>query len=213
MLVVYAFKCRAIVFPAKSALVIWGYIAVNLIMTLVFLAESLFISKRYLIALTLILMIWVPFAINDLIKKWPSMRHRIFLGLVAILFFVSALSSVVEFGRSKYFVRAAGTWIATEVPANASLYVNDFQLMYYTQHFGMKIFEVLPVYLQENNMTGGKWKQYDYIALRLRKKENGQFADLLKEFSGMTPMKIFSDKHGNRVAVYKLHEMKIQEGK
>src|SRR5205085_11648992 len=138
--------------------------------------------------------------------KWSSIKHRIFLGLIAFFFFISALSGVVEFGRSKYFVRAAGEYLASAVPANATLYVNDFQLMYYTEHFGRKIFEVLPAYLQENNVTVGKWKKCDYIALRLRKNENGQFAILLKEFANMTPTKIFSDKHGNRVAVYKRQE-------
>lgn len=206
ILIAYAFKNRVVVFPAKSSLVIWGYIAVNAMMTLGFLAESLFISKRYLIALTLVLMVWVPFAINDLIKKWSSTRHRVFLGAMAFLFFVYALGGVVEFGRTKYYVREAGTWLASEVPLNASLYVNDFQLMYYSHHFGMKIFEVLPTYLLEKNVTGGKWKKFDYIALRLRKKESGLFADLNKELSNMTPVKIFSDKHGNQIAVYKLHE-------
>jgi len=206
LLLFYAFKARVVSFPAKSAPVIWGYFAVNFIMTLGFLAESLFVSKRYLVAFTLVLMIWIPFALNNLIQKWPRFRYRVFLVCIAILFFISALSSVVEFGRSKYFVRTAGTWLASEVPANATLYVNDFQLMYYSHHFGMQIFQVLPQYLHVENMAHGEWKKYDYLALRLRKNGNAQLSQLLNEISDITPVKIFSDKHGNRVAVYKLHE-------
>ena len=76
--------------------------------------------------------------------------------------------------------------------------------MYYTEHFGLQIFETLPAYLKSTAITNGKWKKYDYLALRLRKK--GPTEPLLKELQDITPMKIFSDRHGNRVAVYKLIE-------
>lgn len=203
LLVLYACKNRTAI---KTTPVIWGYFFFNLALTMIFLAESLFISKRYLIALSLLLMLWVPFAIDDLIQKWSSKRHRVLLSCIALLFFVSALGGVVEFGRSKFFVRSAGTFIAETIPVNAKLYVNDFQLMYYTRHFGANIFKVLPAYLQMDNIIHGQWKQYDYLALRLRKKDNSAIAGLLTELSDIKPVKIFSDMHGNRVAVYKLHK-------
>lgn len=96
--------------------------------------------------------------------------------------------------------------MATEIPADAKLYVNDFQLMYYTNHFGLRIFEILPDYLKDTAITNGKWKNYDYLALRLRKK--GETEPVLKELMDITPMKIFSDRHGNRVVVYKLTQNK-----
>jgi hypothetical protein len=207
-LIIYSWFSRSISFPANTSPVILGYLAINVIMTLGFLAETLFISKRYLVGLTLVLMMWVPFAVNDLIEKWPSMRHRVFLILMTIIFFVSALSGVVDFGRSKFYIRTAGNWMSSNIPVEAKLYANDFQLMYYSDHFGMHIFEILPQYLQTANVTEGKWKQYDYLALRLRKDGNEKISPLLKELVDITPMKIFSDKRGNRVAVYKLHQDK-----
>jgi len=203
-LLFYAWMKRTILFSPKSSRVVWGYILINLIMTLVFLAEHLFISKRYLVALTLILMIWVPFALNDLIQKWGNLRPRVFLIIASFFIFASALSGVVEFGQSKLYIRSAGNWLADNVPANASLYVNDFQLMYYSDHFGTHIFELLPKYLNIYSVSQGQWKKYDYVALRLHKKEDGELKVLMNELAGLTPVKEFSNQRGNRVVVYKI---------
>lgn len=188
----------------RSTLVIGGYLGINLIVTLGFLAEHLFISKRYLVALTLVLMLWVPFALNDLIQKWNSKLHRLFLSFMALVVFISALSGVIEFGHSKFYIRSAGDWIANNIPLDAELYVNDFQLMYYTQHFGTHIFEILPKYLQVNAISNGRWKQYDYLALRLKNKEAGEMVGVLQEMKELKPEQVFSNKRGNHVAVYKI---------
>ncbi|VVC76459.1 hypothetical protein AQUSIP_17720 [Aquicella siphonis] len=203
-MLLYAWKTGAARWRANTSVVVWGYVAVNVIVTLGFLAEHLFISKRYLIALSLVLMLWVPFALNDLIEKWGSLRHRAALSLAALVIFISALSGIVEFGHSKFYIRSAGNWIAESVPENAKLYVNDFQLMYYTRHFGIRIFELLPDYLQINSIAHGKWKQYDYLALRLRNREEGEMAGILEELAGLKPVKVFSNRRGNHVAVYKI---------
>ncbi|MBX3709356.1 MAG: phospholipid carrier-dependent glycosyltransferase [Gammaproteobacteria bacterium] len=203
-LVAYAWKNKVASLSARSTLVIGGYLSVNAIVTLVFLAEHLFISKRYLIALTLTLMLWVPFALNDLIQKWHSKYHRIFLSLIASIIFISALSGIIEFGHSKSYIRSAGNWAAKNIPVDATIYVNDLQLMYYTQHFGTHIFKILPDYLQANAITQGRWKQYDYLALRLKNKEEGAMAGILQELKELEPIQIFSNKRGNHISIYKI---------
>lgn len=207
LLLVYALISGAAKWRPGTSLVIWGYVAVNLIITLSFLVEHMFISKRYLIALSLTLMLWVPFALNDLIDKWASLRHRVLLLFSALIISISALSGIVEFGHSKFYIRSAGNWVAQTVPEDAKLYVNDFQLMYYTRHFGIRIFELLPEYLQVNDsIAHGKWKQYDYLALRLHKKEEGVMGEVLQELQGLKPIGVFSNKRGNRVAIYKISQ-------
>lgn len=203
-LVLYAWKSRAAALTSTSALVVYGYIVVNIIMTFGFLAEHLFISKRYLVALALTLMLYIPFALNDLIMKRNSLRHRLFLILMVVYMAIYTISGVVDFGHSKAYVHTAGDWIATHVPANQSLYANDFQLMYYTQHFDNKIFRLLPEYLKDDAITQGKWKQYDYLALRLGNRVKGKTNELIHELEGMTPVQVFSNKRGNRVVVYKV---------
>jgi hypothetical protein len=223
-LLIYAWFNRARIFSLGSSPVLWGYVAVNFILTLAFLAEHLFISKRYLVAFTLVLALWLPFALNDLIDKWQSLRHRLFLIVVTAGLSLSAISGIVEFGYPKFYIRTAGNWIAENVPANASLYVNDFQLMYYTQHFGMQLFEILPSYLQaKRNMAEGQsmaqsqWEQYDYLALRVNSnhvsssKDNSDMLGALQKIKGMTVIQVFNNKRGDRVLVYKLNKTEKTE--
>jgi hypothetical protein len=203
-LVIYAWWHKAASFPSRAAWVIGGYLGVNVMVTFIFLAERSFLSKRYLVALVLVLMLWVPFALNALIQKASSLRHRLLLGGAVFFIFISSLGGIIDFGYSKSYIHTAGDWIADNVPAHASLYANDYQLMYYSQHFGDRIFDDFAHYSQARPLVQGQWKQYDYLALRLSAKEEGDMAALLKELA-QSPVRVFSNKRGDRVAIYKTH--------
>ena len=132
ILVCYAWSEESIQ-RMTDRLVLFGYIFVNVCITLGFLAEHSFLSKRYLIAMTLVFMLFVPFALNDLItksrvtKKW---NHRFGLMILLFMILISSLGGVFHFGYSKSYIRQAGDWLAINIPQNASLYINDITLMY-----------------------------------------------------------------------------------
>lgn len=145
-LVAYAMKSKATVMMQGKRVLI-TYIIINLVVTTMFYAQHLFLSKRYLVALSLMLMLFVPFALAQL---WPRKKW-----LYAAFFFmlISALGGIFDFGHSKFFMRQAGDWMAVNVPKNARLYLNDFQTMYYTQHFGNQIFTIIQDYNVPNALT------------------------------------------------------------
>lgn len=203
LLVLYAWKNRVAHLTSTAAVVLYGYLGINIIITLAFLAERMFLSKRYLIALSLVLMLWVPFALNDLIKKWPSLRHRLFLLLTIILIFISSLGGLLHFGYSKDYVRDAGDWLSQNVPAKSSLYANDIQVMYYSNHFGDEIFDQVNTYQQTNLITQEQWKHYDFIALRVSKKEIGHAAQIVQSLP-LTPVQTFKNERGDQVLIYKV---------
>lgn len=204
LLIAYAWKSRAATLPRTASLVIWGYFIVNLLITFIFLAERLFISKRYLVALTLILLLWIPFALEDLLQKWKSWQHRILLLLCIIIIFSSAASSVIHFGPSKVYIRSAGNWIAGHVPKEAKLYVNDFQLMYYTQHFGMDIFKIYNSWSSVNNVIHQGWKNYDYLAIRLNHGSQGEITKVLQEIKPLKPVQVFHNTRGDSIIIYRI---------
>lgn len=203
MLVCYAWLCARRFLSTNGRVVLAGYLVINSLITLIFLAEHLFVSKRYLMAFSLTLMLWVPFAIDELIAQWASLKHRVFLVVMTIGLVVTGLTGIAGFGQSKLYVRTAGEWVSKNVPAHASLYSNDYQLMYYTDHFGEQIFTILPVYLQTNQLLHGGWKQYDYLALKLTKHNQSEMTALLSEIHS-APIKIFNNKRGNSVAIYQI---------
>ncbi len=203
-LVIYAWWRKITSFTSYATLVVGGYLAINVMVTFCFLAERSFLSKRYVIALALVLMLWVPFALNELIEKKSKLRERILLGIAAFFIFISSMGGIIDFGYSKSYIHTAGNWIADNVPADATLYANDYQLMYYSQHFGYRLFENFAVYSQINAIAKGRWRQYDYLALRLGEKEEGDdMAALMREIT-LSPVHVFSNKRGDRVAIYKI---------
>jgi len=127
----------------------------------------------------------------------------LFLWMAVLCMTAAAVSGVIDFGYSKAYIRQAGDWLAVNVPVNAAVYANDYQLMYYSQHFGFEIFTKAKSYSQINSIEHGAWKQYDYLALRLDKKDESAANALLQEIHA-TPVQVFSNKRGDRVAIYKV---------
>lgn len=205
-LVIYAWWRRAMPSSSSERRILAGYIAVNILVTSVFLAQHLFLSKRYLIALSLVFMLWVPFALDRLIRNWENKEGPAWLLPLCLSFWIiSSLGGIFDFGYSKIYMRHAGDWLAENLPGTATLYSNDYQLMYYSQHFGNDIFQKVKEYSDPNALRWGRWKNYDYIALRLDRKTLVEKSDLLKEMGSYT-VQIFKNKRNDQVVIYKIKD-------
>jgi hypothetical protein len=203
-LMAYGLKRKLLPLTPGARQIIGGYIFTNIMITSLFLAQHLFLSKRYLIALTLVLMLWVPFALDGLIKSWETRKAPSWvMPFVVSLVIISSLGGIFDFGYSKAYMRKAGDWLAMNVPETATLYSNDYQIMYYSKHFGNEIFQKQKEYSDPAMLTEGHWKNYDYVALRLDKKELSQKAALLQEIK-TAPLQVFSNKRGDQVVIYKV---------
>lgn len=173
------------------------YLAINLIITAVFQVEHQFISKRYLMALCLTLMLFIPFA-------WSTLeKYRYLCAGLLMIVFISAVGGIVGFGVPKTFIHTAGDWIAENIPKNTNLYSNDYQLMYYSKHFGFDIFAKIHDYHLMETIANGRWKNYDYLALRLSHSDPGYINNIVHQIS-IQPMTIFQNKRGDYVAIYKV---------
>lgn len=204
LLVGYAWYSNAVRFTAQARIVIISYLVVNLAVTAGFFAENLFLAKRYLIALSLIFMLWVPFALE---KLWKS-KNKLGFFLATLLIFMSSLGGFVHFGADKEYIRQAGGWLEKNVPANAKLYANDYQLMYYSQHFGTSIFTKIHEYVDVDVIAHDKWKEYDYLALMVSKEKDDKAALVMQEIH-LRPLQIFINNKGTRIYIYKIpHEGK-----
>lgn len=201
ILVIYAWCKKLLKASANVRVALWAYITVNALITVVFLAQNMFLSKRYLLALSLVLMFWVPFALCELIRQWPKRR----LALVAAVFFivVSALGGIFDFGPSKKYIHDAGDWLAVHVPSNASIYTNDYQIMYYSKHFGNELFAKILLYTDIFNKGSDEWKQYDYLAIRVDKKYLSHDHGFLSHIT-LKPVIIFLNQRGDQIRIYHL---------
>jgi hypothetical protein len=194
-LVVYAWRAKLMQTARMLHIVIWAYLLINIALTAVFLTENMFISKRYLIAQSLILMLWVPFALLALVQQWKTRRSLV--TLVFVLIILSSLSGVISMGHSKRYIYDAGTWLQKNMPPDAKLFSNDILVMYYSHHFGDSIFAV-----DKLNGTARDLSQYDYIALRVNKKDRKNASDMQKQIASQ-PVQVFHNSRGDEVVIYR----------
>lgn len=183
------------IFNTHTIIVLLIYLIINIAITTMFLAQRMFLSKRYVLALGLMCMLWVPFVIDYFMQYNANKKRSVRLIGFAILFAATAVSGIVHFGPSKSYIYQAGKWLAQNVPANASLYTNDPQLNFYSQHFGADVF-----HQQTHPLV---WNQYEYVALRTQKHDLSIHA--LLATSPTKPLHIFSNKRGDQVLIYHLH--------
>jgi hypothetical protein len=199
ILIIYAWWKKLANFTHEKQLIVWGYIVINILITGIFLIENGFLAARYLIALSFILMLWVPFALENLIQQWP--KHKWPLLLAVLLIIIYGAGGIFDFGHSKKYIREGGDWLASHATVNQKIYSNDYQLLYYSNQLGDKIFSEGRQFQNLNSIANGKWQQYDYIALRVSQDELKKLP-ILREIN-LTPVAIFQNDRNDQVIIYK----------
>jgi len=208
LLIIYAWSKKLLKKAGMLHAVLVSYVLLNMLITVVFLGENMFLSKRYVLALGLTLMLWVPFALNDLICRWASHRKWC-ISLVALCLLATALGGFFDFGYSKKYIYDAGQWLKNNVPTTASLYSNDFQVMYYSEHFGNTIFTARDTLIASGLyaiLIKDHWKKYDYLAIRFTKKDIEENYTLIKNIQ-WKPIVRFANERGDQVAIYKTADL------
>lgn len=192
---VIAYSFRSL--PHKKSIVLLSYIAINVFITLTFFLENGFLSKRYIEALALTLMLWMPFALDYL---WRQQKKIFYFAIVAMC--VVGIGGIHSFGYSKSYLYDAGNWMASNIPQEATIFTNDATVMYYSNHFGFDLFNTFNQYQNLSTIENGQWKKYNYLALRLSNQENSWTK--IAETVTLKPIKIFRNKRNDRVAIYKV---------
>jgi hypothetical protein len=210
-LVLYAWV-KKIRLPQHGRLALIAYLLINVGITSLFLLQRFFLSKRYLIALSLVLMLWVPFALEKLIQQRNVRGNKIILFVLMLSIGVSSIGGLFEFGASKVYIQEAGGWLALETPPHAKIYSNDYQVLYYSQHFNQDLFSVLARFSALQPLASDEWRHYDYLALRLNIKDQDERRKRLDHFIAQftdPPLKTFSNQRGDKVAIYRVQKKEV----
>ena len=206
--ILYAWINKIAHFSVMQSRVMIGYILVNIVVTFIFFVEHQFLARRYLIALSLVLMLWVPFALQS-ICAWGSVKRRVLTMCILGFIVLTSLGGLFHFGHSKIYIREAGDWLAHTVPSTARLYTNDYQLMYYSQHFKEGIFKQWDAYHDLTTTLATDVKQYDYLALLINREERVSKMQMLQSVA-MLPIKVFEDGRGDGVYIYRVGQERKQ---
>jgi len=200
ILTVYAWYKNLLSNIGRLSLALFSYVWVNIIITAIFLSEHMFLSKRYLIALSLTLMIWCPFALLDFYSMWNKKKWPLIISM--LLIFVSSLGGIFQFGYSKQYIYQSGVWLKQNTPDDANVYSNDYLVMFYSERFGDDIFIKAKEYSNLNQLKNSAWGNYDYLAIKVKK--NSNLSKKLPRQLDQFFYKDFSNKRGDSVKIYKI---------
>ena len=183
-----------------------NYIMVNIAVTLIFLFEAHFISKRYLLGLSFTLMFFVPLGMLALYHLRRDNRHRLLLGVGLLLIVTGAVGGIYSFGYSKNYIRAAGEWVKSS--AQQRIFSNDLVLLYYAKPNDKNIFTDYNGMLNQiSTRQRINWHDYDFIMLHIDRHADANTRYLLNSIP-YASIKVFKNRRLDKVVIFQVMQEK-----
>jgi hypothetical protein len=193
----YTFIKNKVFWALEHKVIILTFIVINFGITFLFVLYKFFLTERYLLPMSLTLLLFVPWGILALPqKKW--------LHTILVLFFIYLLiHGLGSFGASKHYQREAAEWVAMNLPKNAAIYSNSRQIYYYANvpHADWKPFENFP--LEETVIYHTPLIGYDYLVVQEPHRQIKPMEQYLSQYH-LQPLAIFHNKRGDRMIVYRV---------
>jgi len=193
--------------PPVELKMIWIWaICAQILLLLFFVSGSFFLSGRYLILLTLFLLMPVPFGFLHLYKKWKAdeknntLLRFVMPVLLLSIFYISA-DSLTSFGASKMYIQDAGMWMRDNTNNGKSNYTNNMAVAYYSGDYRA---------FKSNDQ--GRWDNvlkvvgnidasgYQYVAVSVGRKEVKKRDEVIRAAANH-PSKIFENKRGDAIII------------
>ena len=199
---------RRLIFPVPGVTPLWYWlIAVHLVILTTIVFVYGFLTGRFPLALSLTLMLAVPFSVASLYDAWrrreTDRRKASWLfPLVCVLALLSTLGVLVS-PTSKGHIRQAGLWLRDHTSPSATVLSNDPVLLYYTGRIGHESHARYSLDDMLALVKSDARFRYDYLALRLRERHAGDEALLIRTI-GSEPIMRFANNDGGRVLIFRL---------
>ena len=177
----------------------------NLLIPMIHIGQTFYVSHRFFMLGSLLLLLWPPFSLHRIFQKWRD-RKKVLTGNSLLFFLLSIVLSImfvyvfIPVKSAKAYVVTAGTWLKHNMPQQARLYSNEAEIPFYAQrqYRLWNFLEDAPV---------PQWESGDFIALRVKKKNYEKFTERLMQFKFKT-IKVFTNKRGDGVIILKIPEIK-----
>ncbi len=201
MLAVYGWVKKALTLTSKEKILLYGLMIVQIIMLVIFLINNLFLTVRYVLALSLLILLWVPFGLEQIYQKTMALtqrRCRVSMIIVLGAFFIfSLLYSEVHIGASKQYVSDAAQWLEQRVGVNDRILVNDPGVLYWVKG-AISTWDEDLKHLEDE--TDCQFSTYRYVAIKFRHQRNP-----LEHCSNITLLQSYHNERGDTVNIYSVN--------
>ncbi len=122
----------------RAKAIIYTFLVINLIIPAFFLYENLFLSYRFLMPASFLILILVPFSIEQLWNNLQRSRHvlpKIFNFTVILAFFVLFVCAFKPSKHSKLYIKKTALWLKTHANKGTPVYSNAYipELSFYSK--------------------------------------------------------------------------------
>ncbi len=163
-----------------------------------------FLTGRFPVALSITLILAVPFSLAALHRRWQqrhrrgARRHWVF-PLVCVLLALTALDGLYQ-PTDKGYLKEAGLWIKQNTAAQATLFSNDPIVLWYSGKSGAEP-HVRYGWPETLALARSRTLPYDYLAVRVKRNDSEQ---ALIDAVGKAPAREFPNHQGSKLLVFQL---------
>jgi hypothetical protein len=205
LLLLLGMRQRLRVLPRTLAAAWLGYALPALLALLVFQFIMHFQTQRYAALLALLLLLWLP----GMLEQWwqraeQEGKTRRFRLTLAFFCFYFAVDSLVSFGYSKQHLEQAEQWLLEELPADAALASNSFQLAWRSgriENYDRTQRDVALTLQTATEAAALNATSDNYLALELKQSDTGG-RQLLEQSETLELVTSFSNERGDEVRIY-----------
>ncbi len=198
-----------LIFPMTRAKTTWIWLVLlNLTILAILVLVRQFVPGRLPLALSLTLMLAVPFSLVALYERWRDQRTK---RQTKSWLFPAACVLILLFGldglyspTGKTYLKEAGIWLRDNTPAQSTLLTNNQLLMFYAAR---NVYSDAGRFLPSHGLDfikNKEWQDYDYLAIRIKSKQEKQKTSLIGTLS-RDPVMRFANRKGDEVLIFKVH--------
>jgi hypothetical protein len=200
---------RRLVFPVARAKTLWIRLALlNLMILIVFVLVTQVLTGRFPLALSLTLMLAVPFSLAALHRKWQANHANLRVKnwafpVVCVLILLFGLDGLYS-PTKKTYLKEAGIWLRDNTPPQSTLLSNNKILVFYAaRNIYSKAGKFIPSH-ELDFIKNKEWQEYDYLAIRIKSAQKKQKTSLVGTLS-RDPFMRFANRKGDEVLIFKVH--------
>ena len=216
MILVVGYLLRPMVMESQPriALMLKGWrwiVGINLLVLVGFVLIRQIVTDRYPLSLSMMLILFVPFAISrifELSRGWTIPWARTAIAVMAVLLAINSIEGLDRFS-SKLHLREAGLWIREQAGEydSGDIYINDRVVDYYA---GKDIAE-RDIHYSYHNVNAfaltPRWTILEFFAVSLNNKGSPGFYRNFRYRIGKEPDMVFENERGAKVLVYDFRDL------
>jgi hypothetical protein len=201
-LAVYAWAQKALILNRREKILWYGLMLIQVLILFIFLLNQLFLTSRYVLALSLLILLWTPFGVERIYQKaLASSRKWRLSATIAIggFFIFSLLYSFVHIGASKEYLYDTTRWLQQYANANDRITVNDPIMLYRVKGAIPTWNEDLLDVTKDTKVANCQFSVYRYVAVKFRHHQD--------PLAHCTNLKLVQSYHNEKDAVANIYEV------